>query len=169
MPRKRETDRWRTKRTPLTLLLSGFLLLSGCDCFHSSQFRIRPAGDRTAGQEKRETEKVTEVLRSTADRFGFEDRTARVTIKGAFCCFAEPTNNLPFAHWALFYDGRTVDGSILVDASLWNPGCARKRRKLFLEVEKSLATGLSNVFGGRVVAIRNQADRIPIEHVRPSP
>ncbi len=152
-------------RLSLAILLWGCLLLSGCDCMHSTQFRISPATGTTTEQEKQETRKVTEVLRSTADVFGFEDHTTNTTIKGAFCCFTESTNNLPFAHWALFYDGRTVGGSIVVDVNLWNPGCARNRRKLFLQVERSLTTGLTKTFGQRVVAIKNYADQIPIEHV----
>ncbi len=138
------------------------LPLTACDCLHTNQFQIAPTAGRTAAPQAKDIEEVCRVLRASAAEFGFEERTNNLG-KGVFCSFSERTNNLPFAHRALWFQGRASGDRLLIDASLYNPGCKGKRRHLFAQFESSLGARLTNSFGDRVIAVPRYQDRVPLE------
>lgn len=141
--------------------MCGLLLVSGCDCMHSMQFRVSPAtatGEQTAQQTR-------QVLDSTATEFGLNQSNGPFHVKGAFCLYVESANAQVTPIRTLWFGARFVDDSVVIDGRMWNPGCARDRRRLFERVESVLGTRLTNAFGTRVIEIKKHEDQIPTQAI----
>ncbi len=149
-------------RTALATLVCGLLLVSGCDCMHTMQFKVDPA---PAYEHEQTAQETHEVLRATASEFGLEESNRPFWVKGAFCLFSERTNNQTSPLRALWYGARLVDNSVVVDGGMWNPGCVRERRRVFERVQMALGARLTNTFATRVRATEKHNDRIPVERL----
>ena len=142
--------------------MCGLLLVSGCDCMHSMQFKVSPAAAYTREQTAQQTR---QVLDSTAIEFGLNESNGPFYVKGAFCLYVEPANAETTPLRTLWLGARFVDDSVVIDGRMWSPGCARERRRLFERVESVLGNRLTNAFGTRVMGIEKCEDQIPTQTV----
>jgi len=147
----------------------GLFCLTGCDCLHSTQYHICSATGYYSENPELRAREVLPVLRAAATQLGLEERNWPLQVNGAFCIFSEPTNNLPNAGRALWFGARTSHYLVVVDTSLWNPGCNSERTRLFEQAEKVLESRLQNAFPQCVVRVDDNRVRIPMEPIQRKP
>ena len=143
------------------ILVLSSLLLSGCECLHSTQFHICPNTSSKIEEPAVQQRDVMPVLRDAATQLGLEERNWPLRVNGAFCLFSEPTNGLSSGNNALWFGARSAGALIIVDTGLWNPGCKRERRLLFEHADRVLESNLLNAFPQRVIRLEKDDDRIP--------
>src|SRR5437016_2782863 len=116
-----------------TLLLA--VILAGCDCIRSDQFRI------IAERSPAENDEQSVVMRNldlTAQKFQLAP-VSRV--------YRDSILEYANAHGEARLVERKVGDDLLIDLWLWNPGCNLRINLLYDKMKRYLASSMRDVFG----------------------
>ena len=132
------------------------VLLTGCDCLHRVQFQITRPSDAAAFGADRAM--LRDVISQSASAEKLQDGTRRSVLPDTIAYYREavPIDNPR----VLVVGAREVDGQLVADVNLWNPGCDGGRKGRYERLVKRLRAALATAFPGRIVETNRPGEMV---------